>query len=121
MELNPAVDVAVTVNTVWTGPDGAVITSATRPERKSFTLYSSVNTLNSVDSADSGNYTCTVSIEQGVEVSASTNMTIGNNTSLYLLCCVQFTACNFISIVDGLFQLRLMSADICQKWYSEVS
>ena len=24
-------------------------------------------------------------------------------------------------IVDGMFQLRLMSADICQKWYSEVS
>ena len=28
---------------------------------------------------------------------------------------------NNIVIVDGMFQLRLMSADICQKWYSEVS
>ena len=118
MELNPAVDVAVTVNTVWTGPDGAVLTSATQPERKSFTLYSSVNTLHSVDSAGSGKYTCTVSVEQGVGVSASTNMTIGNNI---LAVFVQFTPCNFISIVDGLFQLRLMSADICQTWYSEVS
>ena len=78
VELNPAVDVLVTVSTVWTGPDGAIITSATRPEKKSVTLYASVNTLHSVDSADSGNYTCTASIENGVtEVSASTNVTIG--------------------------------------------
>ena len=28
---------------------------------------------------------------------------------------------NNIVIVDGMFQLKLMSADICQKWYSEVS
>ena len=77
VELNPAVHVPVTVNTVWTGPDGAVITSATRPERKSFTLYASVNTLHSVDSADSGNYTCTVSVEDGDTVSSSANITIG--------------------------------------------
>ena len=76
-ELNPSVDVPVTINTVWTGPDGTILTSATRPEKKSFTLYASVNTLHSVDSADSGNYTCTVSVEDGVEVSASTNVTIG--------------------------------------------
>ena len=76
-ELNPSVDVPVTINTVWTGPDGTILTSATRPEKKSFTLYASVNTLHSVDSADSGNYTCTVSVEDGVEVSASTNITIG--------------------------------------------
>ena len=76
-ELNPAVDVPVTVNTVWTGPDGTILTSATRSEKKSFTLYASVNTLHSVDSADSGNYTCTVTVEDGVEVSASTNITIG--------------------------------------------
>ena len=77
VELNPSVDVPVTINTVWTGPDGTILTSATRPEKKSFTLYASVNTLHSVDSADSGNYTCTVSVEDGVEVSASTNITIG--------------------------------------------
>ena len=67
----------MTVNTVWTGPDGTILTSATRSEKKSFTLYASVNTLHSVDSADSGNYTCTVSVEGGIEVSASTNITIG--------------------------------------------
>ena len=78
VELNPAVDVPVTVNTVWTGPDGANITSAARPERKSFTLYTSVNTFHSVDSVDSGNYTCTASVENGVKVSASTNVSIGN-------------------------------------------
>ena len=87
MELNPAIDVTVTVNIVWTGPDGAVLTSVTRPEKKSFTLYSSMNTLHSVDSAHSGNYTCTVSVEQGVEVSASTYVTIGNNASLLAVFC----------------------------------
>ena len=70
-------DVPVTVNTVWTGPDGAIITSATRPERKYFTLYASVNTVHSAESADSGNYTCSVRVEGGGKVSASANVTIG--------------------------------------------
>ena len=78
VELNPAVDVPVTVNTVWTGPDGVIIMSATRPEKKSFTLYASVNTFHSVGSADSGNYTCTAGVENGFKVSASTNVNIGN-------------------------------------------
>ena len=28
---------------------------------------------------------------------------------------------NHILVVEGLFQLKLKSADICQQWYSEVS
>ena len=77
MELDSAVDVPVNVKTVWTGPDGTAITSATRAEMKSFTLYVSLSTLHSVESADSGNYTCTAGIENGVFVSASTNIKIG--------------------------------------------
>ena len=77
MELDPAVDVPVTVNTAWSGPDGTAITSATRAEMKSFTLYVSLSTLHSVESADSGNYTCMAGIENGLHVSASTNIKIG--------------------------------------------
>ena len=59
MELDPAVDVPVTVNTAWSGPDGTAITSATRAEM------------------NSGNYTCMAGIENGLHVSASTNIKIG--------------------------------------------
>ena len=77
VELSPAVDVPVTVNTVWTRPDGLTITSATNPTMKSLTLYTSSSTLNSVESSDSGDYTCTVSIGGGRGVSAKTNIIIG--------------------------------------------
>ena len=77
VELSPAVDVPVTVNIVWTRPDGSTITSATNPTMKSLTLYTSSNTLNSVESSDSGNYTCTVSIGGRGGVSARTNIIIG--------------------------------------------
>ena len=83
MELNPAVDVPVTVKTVLTGADGMAIAPATAPEMKSFTLYISLNTLHSVESTDSGNYTCTAGIENGHMVSASTNIKIGNNVDDY--------------------------------------
>ena len=51
MELDSAVDVPVNVKIVWTGSDGTAITSATRVEMKSFTLYVSLSTLHSVESA----------------------------------------------------------------------
>ena len=71
---------------VWKGPDGTAVVSPIRPEMKSLTLYtSSSGQLTSVDSADSGEYTCTVRFENfGAEISASTNITIGNiNISIY--------------------------------------
>ena len=64
---------------VWKGPDGTAVASPTRPEMESLTLYtSSSSPLTFVDSADSGEYTCTVRFENfGAEISASTNITIG--------------------------------------------
>ena len=62
VELSPAVDVPVNITTVWTGPDGSILTSAAPPIMKSFTHYTSKAVLNYVESADSGNYTCTVNI-----------------------------------------------------------
>ena len=75
VELIQAVDVPVTVNTVWIGP---VTTNAPSfAAQESLTLYRSSHTLNFVESADSGEYICTVSIGNGEEVSARTNIKIG--------------------------------------------
>ena len=63
VELDPAVDVPVAVSTEWTGPDGSTLASAFPPTMRSFTHYTSKAKLNYVESADSGAYTCTVSID----------------------------------------------------------
>ena len=60
VEMKSTVNVPVAVSMEWTGPHGTVIILATRPEMVSFTLYSSSNILDSVELADSGQYTCTV-------------------------------------------------------------
>ena len=79
VEMSSVVNVTLSMTIVWKGPDGTVVASLTRPEMKSFTQYtSSTSPLTSVDSADSGEYTCMVRFENGVEISASTNITIGN-------------------------------------------
>ena len=78
VELSPAVDVPVSISIVWTAPEETYnIASTTNPVMKSLTLYTSSSTLNSVESSDSGNYTCTVSIESEIEVSARANIIIG--------------------------------------------
>ena len=79
MEMTSVVNVPLSMTIVWKGPDGMIVASPTRPEMKSFSLYtSSSDQLTSVGSADSGEYTCIVRFENGVEISASTNITIGN-------------------------------------------
>ena len=73
-----SVRAVVNIKAVWTGPNGRTIVSASNVTMKSLTLYRSSYTLNSVESSDSGAYTCTMSIESGlVEVSTRTNITIG--------------------------------------------
>ena len=57
--LSPAVDVPVTVNTVWTGPDGFMISNAAQPVMGSSTTYTSVAMVSSFGRNQSGNYTCT--------------------------------------------------------------
>ena len=77
VELSPAVDVPVNVTTVWTGPDGSTLTSATTPIMRSFTHYTSKAKLNYVEAADSGNYTCTVSIGGKIRASVGRKIVIG--------------------------------------------
>ena len=78
VEITSVLNFPLSMTIVWKGPDGTVVASPTRPEMRSLTLYtSSSGQLTSIDSADSGEYTCMVRFEIGVEVSASTNITIG--------------------------------------------
>ena len=79
VEMSSVVDVPLSMMIVWKGPNGTAVTSPNRPEMKSFTLYTLSSSLTSVDSAESGEYTCTVTFENGVEISANTNITIGNS------------------------------------------
>ena len=77
VELDPEVDVPVNIKIVWTGPNEIAIASSINPMMKSLTLYTSSNTLNSVEYSDSGDYTCTVSIASEIEVSVITKVKIG--------------------------------------------
>ena len=62
VELSPAVDVPVTVTTVWTGPDGFMTTNTTQTVMGSNTTYTSVVMVSSFGRNQSGNYTCTATI-----------------------------------------------------------
>ena len=57
VELSPAVDVPVTVNIVWTGPDGVTLSSTT-PVMESLTRYTSTAMVSSFGRDQSGVYTC---------------------------------------------------------------
>lgn len=80
MEIKPK-PFSVTNDTkvVLSRPDGTVFGSMTAFEMKHLALYEFSNTLKSVKPADSGVYSCKVSIEGQVEFSASINVTIGIN------------------------------------------
>ena len=83
VELSPAVDVPVTVNTVWTGPSTKSVTASEKVTiiEESLTLYRSELVLKSVESANSGQYNCAIEVVSGVEVTTSINVEIGTNYS----------------------------------------
>ena len=59
VELSPAVDVLVTVNTEWTGPAGFMTTNTAQPVMGSTTTYTSIAMVSSFGRDQSGNYRCT--------------------------------------------------------------
>ena len=61
VELNPAVDVPVTVNTVWTGPDGFT-TSNSEEVMGGTTTYTRAVVVSSLGREQSGNYTCIATV-----------------------------------------------------------
>ena len=62
VELSPAVDVPVTVNTVLTGPAGFVATSTSQPIMENTTTYTSTAMVSSLGRNQSGVYRCTATL-----------------------------------------------------------
>ena len=84
VEFTPLLDIPVSVNTVWSGPNGKVITvNTTTPVLKSVTLYTSNVTLDFIKLSDSGDYTCNVSVRIGdgdsIEWTSSANIIVGKS------------------------------------------
>ena len=83
MELSPAVDVPVTVNTVWTGPDGFMTTDTAQPVMGSTTTYTSTAVVHALGRGQSGNYTCIATVTSNSQYltdsskSGSKNVTTG--------------------------------------------
>ena len=77
MELSPAVDVPVTVNTVWSGPAGFNITNTPQPVLGYTTTYISTAIVREFGRNQTGNYTCTatvVSVSTVVPASSESDM-----------------------------------------------
>lgn len=63
VKLSPAVDIAVTVTTAWTKPDGMVIMTYTTTQFDNENQNHTTNvTIESFGNTDSGNYVCTVTV-----------------------------------------------------------
>ena len=79
VELSPAVDVPVTVNTMWSGPDVIFMPASSVPAvMVNTTTYTSTVT---VDAAKNGSYTCQATVISGGTMSGSTDIIVG----MYLL------------------------------------
>ena len=76
VELSTAVDIPVTVNTVWTSPAMTTVTP-TSSVMESLTRYIVVA---NVSVATSGNYTCQASINSSSPVITESRMTSGSTT-----------------------------------------
>ena len=74
LTLSPAMDVPVTVNTVWTGPDRFMVTNTAQPVMGSTTTYTSTAMVTSFGREQSGFYTCTAN------VSSTYSLTIGSGS-----------------------------------------
>ena len=90
VELSPVVDIPVTVNIVWTGPNGIMFMSNDINEQiaaENNNIYTSTGLVRSFGRIDSGNYICTATImavkmsqyrsESGAVASNEIRLTIG--------------------------------------------
>ena len=86
MELSAAVDVPVTVNTVWTRPDGftAEDSGLVQPVMGSTATFTSTTTVSSFEREKSGNYYCTSNINSippflvgSIQTNGTAGVTVG--------------------------------------------
>ena len=101
VELSPSVDVPVTVNTVWTGPDN-LNRNMQAPRMGSTITYTSTVMVSSFGRDQSGEYTCTATVSSmssfimnSMASSPPTRVTVGKEcmSGLLSLCCVEVTVC----------------------------
>ena len=83
VELSPAVDVPVTVNTEWTGPADVMFMPANPVPAVMVNITTYISTV-SVGAARAGSYTCRAAITSGGATSASADITFGT----YLIVCL---------------------------------
>ena len=62
VQLSPVVDVPVTVNIAWSGPNGFTFTQTALPLVSAVNSYTSTALVTSFSRNHSGNYTCTATI-----------------------------------------------------------
>ena len=95
VELNPLVDVPVTVTTKWSGPDGFMTTNTAQPVIGNPTAtYSSTAVVSSSGIEQSGNYTCKAIVR--ATMSSSLIDSVGYSSSRVIV----GKAINFIDLID---------------------
>ncbi len=77
--LDPAVDSEVAVTASWTGPDGP-ITAGVSDISGSGLAYQSTLTLSSLTTSDSGDYTCTASVDPATPLVVGSGGGTGSHT-----------------------------------------
>ena len=83
VELSPAVDVPVTVNTEWTGPADVMFMPTDPVPAVMVNTTTYVSTV-SVSAARTGSYTCQANITSDEIISGSTDITVGT----YFIVCL---------------------------------
>ena len=76
VELSPAVDVPVTLNTVWTGPEVVTLSTTTPVEEDLI----STATVNSFGRDQSGNYTCRATVSSASSFLTDSGLKSGTAT-----------------------------------------
>ena len=87
VELNLVENISVTVNTVWTGPDGFMTANTAQPVMGSTTTYTSTAMIISFGRVQSGVYNCTATVSvistnsflSGGVLSGVKRVTVGEN------------------------------------------
>ena len=106
MELSPAVDVPVTVDTVWTGPAKFMTSNTEQPSMSNTTTYITQITINSFIRSKSGYYICRATVISkspfitSSSLSGVKRITTGKMYSLTHQCIYQLllTLCRYLSL-----------------------
>ena len=95
VELSPAVDVPVTVNTVWNGPALTTVTP-TSLMIESLTRYI---VMAMVDAARNGSYTCQATVSSSSQFTTGGGMTSGSAIITVGMCCWKISTLYFLDVL----------------------